>query len=110
MKILHLNINSIFNKIDSIHDILDFGTFDIICINESKLDNSVPDSHLSHIKYTLHRRDREFSGGVGFGRHGGGLLIFIKKFYIHSVDLCTKFEAMHLSVTHNKTTVHFIDQ
>ena len=44
LKILNLNINGIFNKIDSIHDILDLGTFDILFINESKLDNSVPDS------------------------------------------------------------------
>ena len=108
LKILHLNINSIFNKIDSIHDILDFGTYDIICINESKLDNSVPDSHLSHIRYTLHRRDRNFSNGAEFGRHGGGLLIFIRNFFIHSVELCYQFEAMHLSVTHNYTTAHFL--
>ena len=108
LKILHLNINSIFNKIDSIHDILDLGTFDIIFINESKLDNTVPDSHLSHIRYTLHRRDRKFLNDAELGRHGGGLLIFIRKFYIHSIEICDKFEAMHLSVTHNNTTAHFI--
>ena len=108
LKILNLNINGIFNKIDSIHDILDLGTFDILFINESKLDNSVPDSYLSHNRYTLHRRDRNFSSGAEFGRHGGGLLIFIRKFFIHSVELCNKFESMHLCVTHHNRTTHFI--
>ena len=108
LKILHLNINSVFNKIDSIHDILDSNSFDIIFINESKLDNTVPDSYLSHNRYALHRRDREFSSGEGNGRHGGGLLIYIRKNYIHSVELCNSVEAMHLSVTYNNTTVNFI--
>ena len=59
--------NSIFIKIGSIYDILDLGTFDILFINESKKDNSVPDSYLSHNRYN--------SGVAEFGRHGGGLLI-----------------------------------
>ena len=107
IKILHLNINSVFLKIDSIHEILDSNLFDIIFLNESKLDSTVPNSHLFHLKYSLHRRDRDHNG-VGIGRHGGGLLIFIRKQYIHTVESSDEFEAMHLKVTYNNTTANFL--
>ena len=108
LKILHININGIRSKIKSIHEVLDDNVFDIICINESKLDNSIPDSLLTHVRYTLHRRDRNFSGGEGFGRNGGGLLIFIRKNYIHSVEVCNNFEAMHLAITHKQFKAHIL--
>lgn len=108
LKILHININGIRSKIKSIHEVLDKNIFDIICINESKLDQSVPDSFLSHVRYSLHRRDRNFSGGEGFGRNGGGLLLFIRKKFTHSVEVCNNFEAMHLTVTFKQTTSHFL--
>ena len=70
----------VFFKIDSVHEILDTKVYDILFLNETKLDYTVPDSHLSHKKYTLYRRDRDFISGTGSGRHGGGLLLFIRKF------------------------------
>ena len=107
LNVLHLNINSVFLKIDAIHDILNSNSFDIIFLNETKLDKTVPDSYLSHMKYTLHRRDRDFTGTC-LGRNGGGLLIFIRKTYIHTLEVCSQMEAMLLRVTHNKCVSNFL--
>ena len=107
LKVLHLNINSVFMKIDCIHDILNSNSYDIIFLNETKLDSTVPDSHVSHKKYSLHRRDRDYKG-EGLGRHGGGLLIFIRKIYTHSVEICCHMEAMLLRLTYNKISSNFI--
>jgi hypothetical protein len=46
LNILHLNINSIFSKVDSFFEILDLNTYDILFINESKLNSLIPDSHI----------------------------------------------------------------
>ena len=108
LKVLHLNINSVFLKIDSVHDILNTNSFDIVFLNETKLDSTVPNSYLSHKRYTLHRRDRDHSSGESQGRHGGGLLIFIRKKFIHTVELCDNFEAMHLRLTYNNSSANFL--
>ena len=70
---IHLNINSIYNKLDDIKKILDLSIYDLIMINESKLDDSIPENFFLHDKNKLFRRDR--------CRNGGGILMFIRKCY-----------------------------
>ena len=70
-KILHLNINSIFNKFEHILNILDSEKLDIISLNEVKLDENVPNKLYEHPAYTLKRRARNI--------HGGGIMIYIRK-------------------------------
>ena len=60
LNILHLNINSIFSKVDSFFEILDLNIYDILFINESKLNSLIPDSHICHPKYNHYRRDRDY--------------------------------------------------
>ena len=111
LKVLHLNINgyNYHSKLHSIHEILDFeSSYDIICLNESKLINSTPDSQLSHSKYSLYRRDRNFHSGLGFGSHGGGLIVYIKKNLVHKVEICNNVEALHLTVVIRNTNAHFL--
>jgi len=62
-KILHLNINSVFNKIQHILSLLNEIDIDIISINESKLDENTSDTFIEHPKYNTIRRDRVRNGG-----------------------------------------------
>ena len=49
--LLHLNINSIYHKFYEIDAILDTRAVDILRINETKLDSSVPSSIYQHPRY-----------------------------------------------------------
>ena len=71
MAILHLNINSIYNKIIDFDQILDLELYHILLFNESKLDINVPKRYFNNPKYRVLRRDR--------GANGGGILVFVKK-------------------------------
>jgi exonuclease III len=78
--VLHLNVNSVREKMSNIDRILALEMFDIVMLNESKLDDSVPLCFYINENYRIIRRDR--------GKAGGGLLLFVKKKYsisfIHS--------------------------
>lgn len=71
LKICHLNVNSLFLKVIEIRTLLALNIFDIICLNETKLDNNIPDSFLKNPSYRIIRRDRV--------RNGGGIMVIIKK-------------------------------
>ena len=72
--ITHLNINSIRNKIDMLSDLVK-GKVDILCITETKLDETFPTSNFLIDGFSLpYRRDRT-SNGVGIG---GGILVYIR--------------------------------
>jgi exonuclease III len=60
-----LNINSIFNKVRELDDVLKKCDPDAFLINESKLDSSVPTSWYINKKYKILRLDREDKGGGG---------------------------------------------
>lgn len=70
---LHLNINSLFYNFNYLKTILDLHVYDIISINESKLDENIPSKLFSHNYYNIIRRYRN--------RSGGGILIFVRKAY-----------------------------
>ena len=108
LKVIHLNINSLFIKIDEIHDLLDKKEFDLVFLNETKLDNSVPNSRVAHHAYNIHRRDRDYCDSIGFGRHGGGLLVYSKKYLKCSISIARNFEALKLKLTINKQIINFL--
>jgi hypothetical protein len=59
--------------------------FDVIALNEVKLDNTIPDKLYQHPKYNLKRRDRD--------SHGGGIMIYVKKYYkMFKLFLSAEFE------------------
>lgn len=76
LKILHLNINSLFLKINEINEVISLGLYDIISLNETKLDETIPFSFFSSSFYTILRRDRL--------RDGGGIMVLIRK----SLKIC----------------------
>ena len=71
--LLHMNINSLFNKVHYFQQILENPIYDLILINETQLDNFVPLTLFQHPKYKLIRRDRN--------GNGGGVLIPLRKEY-----------------------------
>ena len=70
LKIGHLNINSIYGKVDEVIDLLNLCRFDILFLSESKIDNNVSSSLFFHSEYRTIRRDRK--------KGAGGLLVFIR--------------------------------
>lgn len=44
LKVLHLNVNSLFLKKAEVLEIVSLKIFDIISLNETKLDDSIPES------------------------------------------------------------------
>ena len=59
-----MNINSLLKHIDEIRVILTEHTFDILAINESKIDNSISDNELHIFGYDIIRKDRIIDKGV----------------------------------------------
>lgn len=99
--ILHLNINSIFNKFEHIFSILDLANIDVIALNEIKLDESIPDKTFMHQKYNLLRKDRS--------ARGGGLMIYIKKCYeVMDLNMSEDFEIISLKLKLNKYINNFV--
>ena len=70
-KMANLNINSLLKSIDQLRAIMVNIPFDILSINETKIDDSVPDNEISVAGYHLIRKDRT--------RHGGGVLMYIRE-------------------------------
>ena len=68
LNIAHLNINGLRSKLDFIKILLSQEKFDILCLNETKIDSTVSDSDLSVPGYLSYRQDRTL--------HGGGTMIY----------------------------------
>lgn len=69
VRFAHVNLCSIFNKLDHIQILLRNGIFDVLAVSESKLHNKISDSDIQVKGYTVLRRDRN--------RRGGGVLMYI---------------------------------
>ena len=74
MHLLHLNVNSLINKIDEIRYIAKASNASFIGLIETKLDDTIYDSEISIDDYTVIRNDRN--------RNGGGVACYIRN------DLC----------------------
>ena len=64
--ISYLNINSLSNKIDALRQICKISPLEILCVDETKLDSSFPNSQFRIDGYIFpsYRRDRD-NHGVG---------------------------------------------
>ena len=71
-----MNINSLRNKIDNLREVCKNVQIDILCIDETKLDDPFPDSQFKINEYQLPflRRDRD--------NRGGGKIVFMKQYLI----------------------------
>ena len=57
LKILHLNINGLLNKLHQMKILAQEIKFDILCLNETKLDARIDDDDICITGYTSYRRD-----------------------------------------------------
>lgn len=73
----HVNIRSMFSKIDFLRYEMFALPVDILCIAETWLRPAIPDTMLSIPGYVLERLDRA-SQNEGVKKTGGGLVIYIK--------------------------------
>ena len=71
MKIGHLNLNSIYGKVDEVIDLLNTCRFNIFFVAESKIDGSVNSSLFAHPEYPIIHRDQR--KGVG------GMLVYMRR-------------------------------
>jgi exonuclease III len=69
MVIAYLNINSYRYKACDILDTLNKQLVDIVCISETKLDQSFPDTQFQAENYVLYRKD-------GSSAYSGGLIVY----------------------------------
>ena len=76
-----LNIASLTKHLDELKVLMANEPLEILAINESRLDISIPDFHIDINGYNLIRRDRN--------RNGGGVCVFIRKSieFKHRTDL-----------------------
>ena len=72
VKLTSLNITSLPKQIDDLRVLLSDNPFDILSINEKRLDDSVSDE-VYIPGYDIIRRDGEYSG-----RFGGGVRIYVR--------------------------------
>ena len=70
LHILHLNVNSLLSKIEEMRQIALASNAAVICISESKLDDTVLDGEVEIEGYKIIRADRN--------RNGGGVACYIK--------------------------------
>jgi hypothetical protein len=74
LSVFYANARSIVNKIDKLRLEIESGQIDIVVLTETHLDNNVLDSEFFSQDFVVFRRDRKH-----LGRHGGGVLISLKK-------------------------------
>ena len=82
------NVNHVLNKLDELHALVEIYKFDVVCITESWLNESVPNHLCDFGDYSIFRRDR--TSGLG-----GGVLCYvgnsIQSLQINPV-LCKEFD------------------
>jgi hypothetical protein len=74
--IAHVNINSIRNKFDYIYNVLSKGLTDILCITETKVDESFTVNCFICPGYKCYRKDRNINSG--------GMMIFVREDIPHT--------------------------
>ena len=74
--ISHVNINSVRNKFEYVYDLLSKGLIDVLCITETKLDDSFSSILFACQGYKCYRKDRNMSSG--------GMMIFIREDIPHN--------------------------
>ena len=63
--VLLCNVRAIANKIDELECVCNLNSADVVCVTETWLTDTIPDSAVSMKKYVLFRRDRPiYAGGI----------------------------------------------
>ena len=80
-----MNIRSLYYKHDEIKLLLAESNIDVLCLSETWLDSTIPDSQIHIPGYTLERKDRN--------REGGGVLMYIR----HDISYDVRYDITSVS-------------
>ena len=103
IKIAHLNIRSLRNKVIDLQQLLINNPYDILCLSETWLDEDITDNMITIPGYKFERRDR--------GQLGGGVGCYIKEkyTYIRRFDLePNELELMWLEIKKSNASSLFV--
>ena len=97
LKISHINVNGLLNKLLDIKALLFSINFDILAITESHLSEDISDDEIAITGYKTARRDRND------GRKGGGTVIYFAEYLDayerQDIDVNNSLEAAWIDVT-----------
>ena len=91
---MSLNIFSLLPHLDELRMLVDNDKPHIICINETKLDDSTDDSLIHINDYVVIRKDRN--------KHGGGVAIYIHQNIQFGELMCDELESVSIQVKNGK--------
>ena len=69
-KVAHINVNSIRHKFEPFREVLNENIFDVLAIQETKIDDSFPDNQFNVNMYVLHRQD--------YKSNEGGIMMYVR--------------------------------
>ena len=92
LKIAHLNVNRLVNKLDGVRKLMSPYNFDVLTLSETWLSSNIPDCEVTIPGYTPVRKDRNGSTKL----NGGGVLFYIRDNIPFTVkkDLATNKEEL----------------
>eukprot|EP00795_Rhopilema_esculentum_P014959 gene14959-6113_t len=101
LKIAHLNINRLYNKLDSVKELLQHTSLDVLGLTETWLTSDIDDDELEIECYSIFLEDRGTKGKS----EGGGVITYMKSCLKVTPELCPyKFiEALSNSFTNLDT-------
>jgi hypothetical protein len=85
-KIGHMNINSIRHKWEPVKEVLEHNIFDVMSIQETKLDDSFPKGQFSLHQYKVYRKD--------YKSNQGGLMLIIR----HDLPQVRRYDLENVSI------------
>ncbi len=75
LKLAHINIRSLVNKVDQLRVILDGSPIDVLAVSETWLDDAIMDHEMNIEGYSFYRNDRN--------RNGGGVALYVSNTVVH---------------------------
>ena len=103
-KIGHLNIRSLVKNIDQLRIYLSNKKYNILSVNETMLDSSIPNDEININGYDIVRKDRN--------RNGGGVALYIRNVIDYKIrnDLMNeKLETITTEVCPSKAKSFFVN-
>ena len=75
LKIAHLNVNRLINKLDGVRELLYDYNLDVLALSETWLSPDIADSEIDLVGYKLVRKDRNGSNKLS----GGGVMFYVRE-------------------------------
>ena len=87
-KVAHINVRSLYNKLDEVRSLLTESDLDVLCISETWLDDTISDSEINILGYIPERKERN--------RQGGGVMMYIRDSIAYKIRSDIALSAPHV--------------